>query len=368
MTYPGAPPARGSGPGKRRRGVLISIAAGVAVIVLAAIVIPLALGGGDSPTTMALKSGQAIGVADGIAFTGSIAGKPATLSVTRAGTVEGSYTAGGSQISRVTIQGVTYLKAPTEFWMADGVGAAEARQAGGHWARAPADTASISFAALTPVQIARTLKSAGPNPQSVSGTFRGTKVVVLTAGGTSYYITAGVPHRLIHVTGGSGPEAYSFDVQPLTAASVKPVFTALVSEVHALYGAADPEAIVNGGTPQFLDCGSAVRCTVNSSVTLSDPAAPANLGSGPVLVRMTVGFAGLQNGKPFTTCSVTVAVTPSSAVKPTCGVSGAIWSNWFNSHSGHFSVWADAAYAVTVNPPRVIAALETDLSQEQGAS
>jgi hypothetical protein len=365
MAFPGGPAPTS---GKRRRGLLIGIAAAVVVIVVAAVSLTLVLGGGDSPTTMALKSGQAIGVADGITYTGTISRDPADLSVTRAGTVEGTYTAAGSPVSRVTIQGVTYLNAPTAFWTAEGIGGTEAGQAGGHWARAPAAAASISLDSLTPVQIAGVLKHVGPNPHSVTRTFHGQKIIVLADGGVSYYITASDPHRLIHVTGGSGVDTYSFDVKPLTAATVKPVFTSLHSDVQALVGAADPAAVVDGGTPKFLDCSGATRCTVNSTVTVTDPTTSGNFSTPPVLVKMTVGFAPRQNGKPFANCSTTVAVPSAAAVKPACGVTGGPWTSWFNSHSGHFSVWADAAYRVTVNSASSVATLQTALSQEQEAS
>jgi hypothetical protein len=338
------------------------------VIVVAAVSLTLALGGGDSPTTMALASGQAISAADGLSYTGTISGSPADLSVTRAGTVEGTYTAGGSPVSRVTVQGVTYLKAPAAFWSAQGIGATEAGQASDHWAKAPADVASISFAALTPVQIAGALKHVGPNPVSTAQTFDGKKIIVLTDGGVSYYITASSPHRLIHVTGGSGVSAYSFDVKPLTGATVKPVFASLHTDVQALVGAADPGAVVDGGTPKFLDCSGATRCTVSSTVTVTDPTAQGNFSTPPVQVKMTVSFAPSQNGKPFANCSATVAVPSAAAVKTGCGVTGGAWTTWFNSHSGHFNVWADSAYVVTVNSASSVAALQTAVSQEQGAS
>jgi hypothetical protein len=365
MAFPGGPPPAS---GKRRRGLLIGIAAAVVVIVVAAVSLTLALGGGDSPTTMALKSGQAIGAADGIAYTGTLAGNPADLSVTRAGTVEGTYTDLTRPVSRVTVRGVTYLNAPTAFWTGQGIGPAEAGQAGGHWAKAPADAVSLSFDSLTPVQIAHVLEHVGPNPDSVTRTFDGKKIIVVTDGGVSYYITASEPHLLIHVAGGSGVDAYSFDVRPLTAATVKPVFTSLHSYVQALVGAADPSAIVDGGTPEFLDCNGATRCSVSSSVTVTDPTAQGNFSTPPVLVKMTIGFAPSQNGKPFANCSTTVGVPSAAAVKPACGVTGGAWTAWFNSHSGHFNVWAEAAYRVTVNSASSVATLQTALSQEQGGS
>ena len=380
--YAGAPPGHPAGQsptmafppdpapssGRRRRGLLTGIAAAVVIVVAAAVSVSLVLGRGESPATMALKAGQAIGAADGITYAGTIAGSPARLSVTRAGTVEGSYTQGGSQVTRVTVQGVTYLNAPAAFWTSQGIAQPEAGQAGQHWAEAPADAVNLSLESLAPVQVAEVLKNVGPNPASVTRTFRGRKVVVLGAGGVSYYLTASGPHRLIHVTGGSGADAYSLDVQPLTAKTVKPVFTSLHSDVGALAGAADPGAVVTGGTPKFLDCSGATKCTVSSTVTVTNPTAPADFTTPPVLVKMTIGFAPTQKGTPFANCSATIPVTSAAAVQPSCGVTGGAWTHWFNTHTGHFSVWADAGYQVTVNSASSVAAMQAAVSQEQGAS
>jgi hypothetical protein len=367
MGFPGAP-APGTPWWKRRRGLLIGIAAALVVIVVLAIALPLALSGGDSPTTMALDAGQSLAAADGVTYAGTIDKAPANLSVTRAGTVEGTYTQGSNQVSRVTVGGVTYLDAPVAFWTADGIATREAGQAGGHWAKAPADAVSLSFSSLTPVQVARVLKHAGPKPDSVTSTYHGTKVIVLAKGGVSYYITSSDPHRLIHVVGGSGVDAYAFDVKPLSATAVKPVFTALHSDIGALAGAPDPEAVVDGGTPKFGDCNGSVRCTVSTSATVSDPTAPTDFATPPVVLKMTVGFAPTQNGKPFANCSTVVPVPSAAAVKPGCGVTGGAWTRWFNSHTGHFSVWADASYEVTVNSAASVATLQSAVSQEQGAS
>ena len=365
MAFP-AGPAPSSG--KRRRGLLVGIAAAVVVFAVAAVSASLVLGGGDSPTTMALQSGQAIGAADGITYAGTIGGSPARLSVTRAGTVEGSYTESGSQVTRVTVQGVTYLNAPAAFWTSQGIAQPQAGQAGSHWAEAPADAINLSLDSLTPVQVGRALKNVGPKPTSVTTTLHGRKVIVLADGGVSYYITVSGPHRLIHVAGGSGVDRFSLNVQPLTAATVRPVFTSVHSDVGALAGAADPGAVVTGGTPRFLDCSSATRCTVSSSVAVTDPTDPDDFTTPPMLVKMTIGFAPAQNGTPFAHCSATIAVTSAAAVQPGCGVTGGAWTHWFNTHTGHFSVWADAAYQVTVNSPGSVAALQAAVSHEQGAS
>jgi len=84
----------------------------------------------ESPTAMALQSGQALAAAKGLTLTGAIAGQTADLAVTRAGTVEGSYSQSGNPVTRITINDLTYLKAPTAFWKSVVIDPFAAQQAG----------------------------------------------------------------------------------------------------------------------------------------------------------------------------------------------------------------------------------------------
>ena len=358
--YPAAPPR------KSRHGLIIGIVVGAVVVVAgaAAGAALLLLGRGVSPTTMALKSGQAVASATGLTLTGTIAGESATLTVTRAGTVEGSYSHGGNQVTRITIQGVTYLKAPTAFWTSTSVEQTSATQAGGNWAKAPADAVSMSFASLTPAQVSRVLEHVGKNPRLVRTTLDGTQVIRLSARGATYYISTTSPYRLLRIDGVSGTKPYSFGVTALDAATIGPVFTILHTDVQALQGAVDPEAIVLPLEKIRFgpDCSAASSCTVSGKVTVAAAA-----GSATVLVKMTVDFSGTKNGIPFATCTQTTVATSLASVSQSCGVGGSVWSGWFNSHTGNFTTWADAHFETMVNSASNIAALQTELNQEQRA-
>ena len=105
--------ARGGPGAKRHVGLIIGIAV-VAVAVVAAAVAGalLLLRKSESPTMMALKSGQAMASAAGLSFSGTTAGGAASLTVTRQDTVEGSYAQERDRVGVVMINGVAYLKAP----------------------------------------------------------------------------------------------------------------------------------------------------------------------------------------------------------------------------------------------------------------
>ena len=372
--YPGPPSYPGAGgpwPGaaapprdRRRRGLMLGITAAVAVVVGAAAAAAVTLlGRTESPATIARQAGQALASAPALALTGTIAGQDAHLTVTRAGTVEGRYTQNGNRVTRVTINGVTYLKAPAAFWRSVVLDPFSARQAGGHWAKALGAAVSMTFDSLTPGQIGRALEHAGNLPRAVAVTLGGAKVIKLTEPGTVYYISAAAPNRLLRVDGVSGPTPYSFDVTPLTPATVGPVFTALHADVRALRGAVDPEAIVT--QVQRLrfhpDCNGMVSCTVSGQVSVNDPTTPA------VLLTMTVDFSGTKDGAAFGSCRDTVQVAQGAIATPACGLSGRVWSRWFTAHARNFFTWADAHFEATMNSARDITVLQHELDQQQSA-
>jgi len=361
VLWPGAPapPRR-----RRRRGLMLGITAAVAVVVGAAAAGAVTLlGKAESPATIARQAGQAIASVPALTLTGTIAGQAATLTVTRAGTVEGRYTQNGNPVTRVTINGVTYIKAPTAFWRSVVPDPVSAQQAGGNWAKALGNAVIMTFDSLTPGQIGRALEHAGNNPRVAAVTLGGTKVIRLTEHGTVYYISAAAPNRLLRVGGLSGATPYSFAVTPLTPATAGPVFATLHADVRALRGAVDPEAIVTQVQQiRFhADCNGAVSCTVSGKVSVNDPTTPT------VLLTMTVDFSGTEHGAAFASCRDTVRVAQGATVTPACGLSGPVWSGWFTSHTGNFFTWAGARFEATVNSARDITRLQDELDQQQSA-
>jgi hypothetical protein len=353
----GAAPRRRIG-----RGVMLVVTAVVAAVVAAtATAVALLLSGrGESPAAMALQSGQAIAPAAGLTLTGNIAGQSADLTVTRAGAVEGSYTENGYPITRLTIGGVTYLRAPASFWLSQSVDPVTAGQAAAGWAKAPSATV-LDVGPLTPGQLARTLERVGPSPSVVDTTLGATRVIRLTNDFVSYYITASAPNRLLRVVGESGSTSYSFDVTPLSAAGVAPVFTVMHRDVRELRGAVDPAAVVSllQKIHFHADCSGATSCTVSNRVSVTDPDSPA------VMLRMTVDFSASSNGPTFARCSDTVLVAAGGTATPTCRLTGSVWANWVNSHDSNFFTWAVAHFEATVNTARDVAALQNKLDQEQ---
>ncbi|HUA29937.1 MAG TPA: hypothetical protein VMC03_13730 [Streptosporangiaceae bacterium] len=333
-----------------------------AVIAGAATGMVLLLSKGESPTTMAQQAGRAIAPAAGLSVTGNIAGQNASLTVTRSGLVEGSYTQSGYPITRLTIGGETYLKAPASFWVSQSVDPATARQAAAGWAKAPS-AAVMDFGSLTPGQLARTLEHVGTSPSVVDTTLGSTKVIKLTDNFVSYFITASAPNRLVRVEGDAGNTSFAFDVTPLNTSAVGPVFTVLHGDVRRLRGAVDPAAVVNllQKVHFHANCGGPTLCTVSNRVSVTDPDSPT------ILLKMTVDFSATSNGRTFAKCTETISVAAGATATPTCRLGGAVWAHWVNSHSSNFFTWAVAHFEATVNSSKDVAAMQTELNQQQGS-
>ncbi|MEV0408482.1 hypothetical protein [Actinoallomurus sp. NPDC050550] len=378
---PGGPPGWGGGqpwgvppqpygfgpqPAKKSKGPLIAVlAGGGALLVLLAVIVVVALSGpDDNPKTTsgkaANKAGQALGQAAGVTLTGTYDGGQSTFSVTKAGSVRGTYTAGGSQVTRLDVGGTTYLKTDRTFWAAQGgLSADRAAKADGKWTKAPDDLARLNLADLSPARLASALRGAMNDPLAVRTTVNGVKAIKMRTGPRTYYISKSEPRRLLRVEGFSGSQRYTFDVAALPAASITTVFTALRSDVQGLANAYDPDlTVLPVSKVQFGSCGEA-GCTVRADIratTVSD-------SSGAVHVTMKVAFSG--GGGTVSTCTDAVSTSVNRQTSLSCRTSGGDWSSWYRSHNGRFTVHAKANFDATVNSSADVNGLLGKLAQEQ---
>lgn len=362
--WPGAgpPPQR-----KRGKGMLVGIIVVVAALIVGGVTAFIVLRGGESPTQMAMEAGQAIAPAKGLSLSGTYDQAPAAVTVTKAGTVEGTYSQGPFAVTRLTIGGVTYLKAPAGFWnLQTNIPQGASSLAAGKWAKTPTPDVT-SFGGLLPGVIAGVLEHVGSAPHVVNTTLGGNQVIKLTSQDASYYITTSAPNRLLRIDGSINGTAYSFNITSLTSQTIAPTFSAMHSDVQSLLNAIDPEAQIDeDGNGQFgNNCNNDTSCTVSVNVSVTDS------GSPTVLVRMTANFSGTKNGKSFGTCTDMIpANTANSSKKVTvsasCTLTGSTWSGWFDSHTSNFFLWVATQSEPTVNSANDIATLQSDLSNEQG--
>jgi hypothetical protein len=377
QSYQAAQPQQGYGTGwptaalppqrKRNKGMLIGIIVVVAALAVGGVAAFVALRGGESPAQMAMQAGQAIAPARGVTVSGTYGQPTATLTITRAGTVEGTYSQGPFAVTRLTINGVTYLKAPAGFWnLQTDIPQGASSLAAGKWSKTPSADVT-DFSVLAPGAIANVLEHVGNQPHVVNTTLGGTSVIKLTAQDASYYITTSSPNRLLRIAGTINGTGYSFNVTPLTTQTIASAFTTMQSDVSSLQDAVDPEAQIDeDGNGQFgNNCNNDVACTVSVNVSVTDS------GSSTVIVKMTANFSGTKNGTAFGSCNDTVpANTADSSSKVTvtasCTLQGQTWSGWFDSHTSNFTLWVATQSEPVVNSASDVAALQNDLKQEQG--
>ncbi|WP_345429203.1 hypothetical protein [Actinoallomurus vinaceus] len=363
---PPQPYGFGPQPAKKSKGPLIAVLAGGGVLlVLLAVIGVVALSGpDDDPKTTsgkaANKAGQALGQASGVTLTGTYDGGQSTFSVTKAGSARGTYTAGGSQVTRLDVDGTTYLRADRSFWTAQGgLSAERAGKADGKWTKAPDDLARLNLTDLSSARLASALRGAVNDPLAVRTRVNGIKAIKMRIGPRTYYITKSEPRRLLRVEGYSGSERYGFDVTALPAGSVTTVFTALRSDVQGLANAYDPDlTVLPVSKVKFGSCGES-GCTVRADVR----ATTVSGSSGSVHVTMKVAFSG--SGGTVSTCTDAGSTSVDRQTSLSCRTSGGDWSSWYRSHNGRFTVHAKATFDAAVNSSADVNGLLGKLAQEQ---
>jgi hypothetical protein len=374
---PGGPPPWGAGPApqfgygpppqqrkKGGAGLFLAIGGGVlALIVVIVLIVALSGGGGDDPKKTsgkaAAEAGRALGQAGGAIYTGTYGGGQATFKVTKAGSARGSYSSHGSPVSRVDVDGATYIKADSSFWSSQGQSSTAADKADGKWAKAPDSATDLKLADFSPAKLAQVLQQAGNDPQAVNTPAGSTPAIKMTVGETTYYISKSSPHKLLRIEGTAGSDTYALDVQVVQSAAMTPVFTELRGDVQSLKDAYDPSiTMLPMGKIQFGSCTES-GCTVRGSVM------PSAVGSSGSSVHVTMNARFWGDGPTVSTCKGTGTTTPSHETTITCRTSGGSWTSWYRSHTGRFTIHASSTFDATVNSSSDVNQLLSKLQQEQ---
>jgi hypothetical protein len=129
--------------------------------------------------------------------------------------VSGTIDLGGQQVELLTLAGVTYFKAPAEFWATSGAPAESAAQLAGKWVLVPEEEAA-GLDELTLGGLADELRS--PSDGAIEDAVAteqldGQDVLVLSqVGGSKLYVATGDPaYPLKTVTGDAQPETLTLD-------------------------------------------------------------------------------------------------------------------------------------------------------------
>lgn len=315
-----------------------------------------------TPREMADQAGRNLAAAAGVTYTGAYAGGPAKVSVTRAGTGEGFFTAGSGRVDEVEIGDATYLKANADFWGSDLATAAEGRRLDGTWARAPYMVDDLYLPPLSPLKVGQDLRQAAKEGATATlrATLHGSEVTELIADGTAYYISRRRPYTVLRVVGTADTKNFTFDMTPLTSSAMGTVFATLRDDVAHLENAPAPSVTfqLTDGGPHVGPCGAS-GCLVRADAT----AATTDTSIGAIRVTMTVTFVAAGH-RPFT-CSRSMPALADRNTAFTCRAGGRAWSAWYRAQGGRPPGEPVVGLAATQNSAAEVNALLRGLAREQ---
>lgn len=305
------------------------------------------------------EAGRALTSAPGLSLSGTYGEGPATFTVTSAGTTRGVYTFAGGQVNRIDVASTTYLKAKSRFWTTHGRSSAIAAQADGRWSTTPNGYADLGLVNLSPQVLGQNLLDPGV-PVPVRTSLNGVKAVRTAAGGLTYFVARDRPYRVLRVQGRTATSAFSFDAGVLRGPAMTAFFTALRTDVGALKDTFDPDMyfMMTGGRPHLSDCGES-GCTISGKVQPD-----AWNSSGAVHLVTTVAFKGTTGGV-VSRCSDSATVVSKLQVGFSCRTRGPVWTAWYHSHAGRFTIRAFPTFTATVNSAKDVEHLLLVLAQEQ---
>ncbi|WP_171064703.1 LolA-like protein, partial [Actinomadura soli] len=347
-----------SDPARQRRQRRLIIAAGAAATVVAvgaALAVVLA-GGGDEPgkpgkpstpagpPAWSLKAGQWLTSGKGMRYEGAmtVGGKPvrAYLRVTPAGSASGTLMAGVLKADVAAIDGVTYVKAGTQFWRDYAGETRHPDYYAGRWSKAPASVPGFDVPkVLGPASIAQTLtRTPAKTPTENVNGVPAYKVRTATA---EYLVARAAPHQLVSVRA-AGQNAPWFAAAPMAAPAT--LFAELRPRVAALGGAADPSLRFRPGTLTFSNCDQNTNgCTVSVPATLTAPQ-----GAVPSGARAALRAAITSRGAPLGSCGASGPVPADRALVLRCTVTSALWRRWVRTALDNPGSYPYAATATVV--------------------
>jgi hypothetical protein len=243
------------------------------------------------------------------------------LKVTPSGLATGTLAAGPVRADLVAVDGATYVKGSSAFWLSYSGEAARAASFAGRWARLPATFQSLSAVrgVLSPQAIASALaKAPGKPPTENVGVTPAYRVKTAKA---DYLLAVAAPHRLLQVqTAGQGDPR--FTTAPLADPAL--AYTEMRPRVAALGGAADPALRFQPGKPTFVNCNDNMDgCTLNVPATLTVPA-----GAVPSGARAALRASITADGMTLGSCTGSEAVPASRQLTLRCKVSTRGWRAW----------------------------------------
>ena len=353
-SYP-PPPAQGK---DRRPLIIISIGAGVIVLLIAAVAVigltgdkkddktsPPTVAASNTGAAGASRAAQSLGSVPALRYNGTFSSGgdefEAQLSVTKGGSAIGTITVGGDKADLVSVDGNTYLKAPKAFWRDQGGVTTNPEDFTGRWAKAPDSAINLDIKnVLAAGAIVRGLQGVSSyQPAGGTENINGTPAIKVTGADTEYYISTASPPKLLRIVG-TGTDTYRFDVAEVATTEVTTVFQQLRDQVRALAGARDPSVrFLPSAKIKASNCGVS-SCTMKLTVTtLSVGGGGSSHIRAIMLGKIT---AGGRTGRTLGTCTDSATTSSGKKLNLSCTVRGGTWSSWVRSIRGTASYYVQA--------------------------
>ena len=246
---------------------------------------------------------------------------------------------GGNRAALVSVDGKTYLKAPTAFWREQGGVTTNPGDFAGRWSRAPESAINLDIKeVLAAGAIVQGLQGVS-SYQPASGTqdVNGTPAVKVSGTDVDYYLSTANPPKLLRIAG-TGTNTYQFDVTEVSAAEIATLFQQLRDQVRALSGARDPSVrFLPTAKIKTSNCG-VVSCTMKLTVTTL------SLGGRSRVRALMLGkiSVGSQSGRTLGTCTDSATASSGKRINLACTVSGGAWSSWARSIRGSARYYVQA--------------------------
>ncbi len=306
-----------------------------------------------------LEAADAIAVQGKVAAGGEGEGvNDAALTVTSAGTVQGTYQEGENEAEVLEAEGRVFLKAPDEFWLDQNIANPDSDQYAGSWVRVAKEQLGLDPGAqLAPAELAATLEGMGAaSDEAQLEDLDGTPAYRVDLGGgdeNRVWISEEEPYTLLRMeienlstgSGGSGDEEGSegsegeespsddasaedaggsgarvqFNLSEPEAADVEGVYdTAIAAAEDELTSSRDARIELNWQGQIDLQCQTGGACTVSGTAEdVSDGG-----GEGKVIVKMNATFKNDELGEKK--CDSTEVLSAGGTVDMSCSVDYAL--------------------------------------------
>ncbi|MBW8485092.1 hypothetical protein [Actinomadura parmotrematis] len=355
----GAPPPKKSG-----SGALIALLVGGAVVIvlLLVVVVVVVASGGKSATEKMRTAALTVSNARTITYKGTLSSGTDSLqgdtTVTKSGRAGGAVSWSGSNVTLLTADGKTFVKADSTYWKTKLSSSSSTYfLSGQQWGRLSSTDLTVDFKQLTPAMVASKMRQAVTlRVKPTKATLQGRKALKFTSALSTFYITDEDSPKLLRYESSYPRVSADTEVKD-TAAGASDVST-LRSQAGELRDSFDSSVrpTVSEYTHKLCNANSS-SCRVRGKVRVL-------LGSGgPVKVEVRYSLTGSSyTGKDLGSCTTSVTVSGSDGTWAECSVRSSEWAAFSRGSTSTYYQHSD--FKVTGISDSELSSLQSGFDQD----